>query len=63
MSRARILVAVACALALLVLAGWNAQRQRLVARCLEAGGQWVGPQSRCDPDPRRITIQRELRRT
>lgn len=63
MSRRRIAAAIAAVAALLALVGWRAHRERLVARCLETGGQWIGAASHCAPDPNRITIRRELYRS
>jgi len=60
MSRMRLLVACLIALILVVLLGWQAQRERLVKACLESGGAWTG--SACGPLRIRPILQRDLQR-
>jgi len=59
----RIALAVAAVLVVTALTGWRMHRERLIVRCHDAGGVWIGAQSRCAPDPNRMTIQRELYRS
>ena len=61
MTRGRLLVACLLALALLVLLGWQVQREQLVKACLDSGGAWTG--SICGPLRLRPFIQRDLRRS
>jgi len=42
MSRMRLMVACLIALTLLLLLGWQAQREHLVRACLDSGGAWTG---------------------
>jgi hypothetical protein len=61
MTRARLVVACALGLALLVLLGWQAQREYMVKACLDSGGAWTG--SSCGPLRIRPIIQRDLQRS
>lgn len=63
MSRQRIIIAVVSVMMLAALLLWQRQREQLIAACIGASGIWNGPKSRCDPDPHRITIQRNLHRS
>jgi hypothetical protein len=63
MSRRRLLIAVAAGFSLLLLLSWQVYREEQMGRCLDAGGQWDGPNSRCVPGRSRITIQRDLYRS
>ncbi|HEX6001096.1 MAG TPA: hypothetical protein VFZ16_17155 [Hyphomicrobiaceae bacterium] len=58
MSMARLIVALATLMVLAGLISWQVQRDRLVQACVDAGGVWDGPHSRCHPIPRPI-LQRE----
>ena len=54
MTRLRLMVACLLALALLLLLGWQAQREQLVKACLDSGGAWTGQRLRPPahpPDP------------
>jgi hypothetical protein len=62
MSRRRLLIAVAAGCSLVLLLAWQLHREARIERCLETDGRWDGPNSRCMPDPSRITIQRDLYR-
>jgi hypothetical protein len=59
----RIALAVAAVVAVAALTGWRLHRERLIARCHDTGGVWIGAQSRCASDPNRMTIRRELYRS
>jgi hypothetical protein len=48
-TRTRWAVVAAAVAVLIALLGWQYVRQREIARCLEAGGTWDGPNSRCAP--------------
>jgi hypothetical protein len=63
MSRRRLLIAVAAGCGLLLLLAWQVHREARIEACIEKGGRWDGPTSRCVPDPSRITIQRDLYRS
>ncbi|HEX7072798.1 MAG TPA: hypothetical protein VF226_02055 [Hyphomicrobiaceae bacterium] len=63
MTRARWAVVIAVSVILLGLLAWQQTRQREIRRCLEAGGIWDGPNSRCVPDSARPILQRDLHRT
>ena len=52
MSRTRLVLAGCIAAALLVLAGWQLQREWLIKTCLDGGGAWTArpaARSRCGP--------------
>jgi hypothetical protein len=57
MTRLRMLAACLIALLLIVLLGWQAQREQLVKACLDSGGAWTG-NARIRP-----IIQRDLHRS
>jgi hypothetical protein len=59
----RLVVAIAAGCALLLLLTWQIDREMRIRRCLDAGGGWDGPNSRCIPHPSRIIIQRDLHRS
>lgn len=61
MNRMRLLVAFMIALILVLLLGWQAQREQLVKACLESGGAWTG--STCGPLRIRPILQRDLHRS
>lgn len=61
MTRMRLMAACLIALALLILLGWQAQRELLVKACLDSGGAWTG--SACGPLRIRPILQRDLRRS
>jgi len=61
MSRLRLLAACLIALTLVLLLGWQAQREQLVKACLDSGGAWSG--STCGPLRIRPIIQRDLHRS
>jgi len=61
MTRLRLMVACLLALALLLLLGWQAQREQLVKACLDSGGAWTG--TACGPNPPRPILERDLRRS
>ena len=61
MSRLRLIVACLIALALLILLGWQAQREQLVKACLESGGAWTG--NTCGPLRIRPILRRDLHRS
>jgi len=61
MNRARLLVAFLIALILVLLLGWQAQREQLVKACLDSGGAWTG--STCGPLRIRPILQRDLHRS
>jgi hypothetical protein len=61
MSRMRLLVACLIALVLVLLLGWQAQREQLVRACVESGGAWTG--STCGPLRLRPILQRDLQRS
>ena len=61
MSRLRLMAACLIALILLLLLGWQAQRERLVKACLDSGGAWTG--STCGPLRIRPLLQRDLHRS
>jgi hypothetical protein len=46
---------------LLVLAGWQLQREWLIRDCLDSGGVWTG--NTCGPLKVRPILQRDLRRS
>jgi hypothetical protein len=46
---------------LLVLAGWQLQREWLIRECLDGGGAWDG--RTCGPLKVRPILQRDLRRS
>nr|PZN84673.1 MAG: hypothetical protein DIU57_08100 [Pseudomonadota bacterium] len=62
MTRARWAVVIAVTALLVALLVWQQMRQREVQRCLDSGGMWDGPNSRCVPDPARPILQRDLQR-
>lgn len=62
MTRARWAIVIAVTALLVALLVWQQLRQREVQRCLDAGGMWGGPNSRCIPDPARLILQRDLQR-
>jgi hypothetical protein len=61
MSRARLVFAGCVAAALLVLAGWQLQREWLIKACLDGGGAWDG--QACGPLKVRPILLRDLRRS
>jgi hypothetical protein len=61
MSRLRLGLAGLIALILIVLLGWQAQREQLVKACLDSGGAWTG--SGCGPLRIRPILQRDLHRS
>ena len=61
MTRLRLTVACLLALILLLLLGWQAQREQLVRACLDSGGAWTG--STCGPLRIRPIIHRDLHRS
>ena len=61
MSRTRLLVAGLIAVVLVLLLGWQAQREQLVKACLASGGAWTG--STCGPLRIRPILQRDLQRS
>ena len=61
MTRLRLMVACLLALALLLLLGWQAQRDQLVKACLDSGGAWTG--NTCGPLRIRPILQRDLHRS
>ncbi len=61
MSRGRLVFVACTAAALLVLAGWQLQREWLIRDCLDAGGAWNG--NACGPLKVRPILQRDLRRS
>ena len=61
MNRMRLLVAFLIALILVLLLGWQAQREQLVKACLDSGGAWTG--STCGPLRIRPILQRDLHRS
>lgn len=61
MSRSRILIAAALAVAVAALMGWQYRRTRLIEACLADAGVWNG--KACVPDTRRIILQRDLHRS
>jgi hypothetical protein len=63
MSRTRLLIAALTTLALLVLIGWQTQREQLIKACLDAGAVWDGARSACKPLPNRPILQRDLQRS
>jgi hypothetical protein len=60
-NRHRLLISATLILTLVALLAWQQQRHGLVASCQDKGGLWNG--SACRPDPGRIIIQRDLRRS
>jgi hypothetical protein len=63
MSRGRVIATCLIAAALIVLLGWQLQRERLVKACLDAGAHWDGARSACRPLPLRPILQRDLHRS
>ena len=61
MSRGRLIFVGCTTAALLVLAGWQIQREWLIRDCLDAGGIWDG--RTCGPLKVRPILQRDLRRS
>ena len=61
MNPMRLLAACLIALILVLLLGWQAQREQLVRTCLESGGAWTG--SACGPLRIRPILQRDLQRS
>jgi hypothetical protein len=61
MSRGRWIAACLITLALLVLLGWQAQREYLVKACLDSGGAWTG--NVCGPLRMRPILHRDLHRS
>jgi hypothetical protein len=61
MSRGRLIFVGCATAALLVLAGWQLQREWLIKECLDAGGFWDGRV--CGPLKVRPILQRDLRRS
>ena len=61
MTRLRLVVACLIAVTLLLLLGWQAQREQLVKACLDSGGAWTG--SACGPLRIRPILQRDLHRS
>jgi hypothetical protein len=61
MSRGRLVFVACTTAALLVLAGWQLQREWLIRDCLDAGGVWNG--NACGPLKVRPILQRDLRRS
>jgi hypothetical protein len=61
MTRLRIVVACLLALAMLLLLGWQVQREQLVKACLDNGGVWTG--RTCGPLRIRPILQRDLHRS
>ncbi|HEY7086159.1 MAG TPA: hypothetical protein VH519_15220 [Hyphomicrobiaceae bacterium] len=61
MSRMRLLAACLIGLILVLLLGWQAQREQLVKTCLQSGGAWTG--SSCGPLRIRPILQRDLERS
>jgi hypothetical protein len=62
MSRRRLIIAALTVLALAVLLGWQAHRDRLVRACVDGGGVWYGPHSACKA-PVRPILQRDYQRS
>lgn len=60
MSRGRLMFTVCTAAALLMLVGWQLQRELMIRRCLDGGGAWDG--QACGPLKVRPILQRDLRR-
>jgi hypothetical protein len=60
-NRNRLLISATLVVTLFLLLAWQQQRHNIVAACQDKGGQWNG--SSCRPDPGRIIIQRDLRRS
>ena len=63
MTRLRWVFAVTLVAAVLLLVGWQMQRQREIARCDETGGIWDGANSRCLPKPPSPILQRDIYRS
>lgn len=63
MSLGRWAIVIGTTLVLLALVAWQQIRRQEVARCLESGGMWDGPSSRCLPKPSAPILQRDLYRT
>ncbi|HEX5599593.1 MAG TPA: hypothetical protein VFX46_03055 [Hyphomicrobiaceae bacterium] len=63
MTRARWAIVIGVTALLVALLVWQQERQREVQRCIDSGGIWDGPTSRCVPDPARPILQRDLQRT
>lgn len=61
MTRTRWAVVVVAVLVLIALMGWQYLRERQMARCLETGGTWDGPNSRCVPSG--PILQRDIYRS
>jgi hypothetical protein len=61
MSRGRLILVGFTTAALLVLAGWQLQREWLIRECLDGGGAWDG--RNCGPPKLRPILQRDLRRS
>ena len=62
MTRTRWAIAIGVTALLIALLVWQRTRQREVQRCIDSGGIWDGPNSRCVPDPARPILQRDLQR-
>jgi hypothetical protein len=61
MNRNRLLISAALVLTVITLLAWQQSRNSLIAACQEKGGIWSG--NACRPEPGRIIIQRDLRRS
>jgi len=61
-TRTRWAIAIGVTALLIALLVWQQTRQREVQRCIDSGGIWDGPNSRCVPDPARPILQRDLQR-
>jgi hypothetical protein len=62
-TRSRWVIAGVMVAALLLLVGWQIQRQRAITVCDEAGGIWDGANSRCLPKPPSPILQRDIYRS
>jgi hypothetical protein len=61
MNRNRLLFSAAMVLSLLILFAWQQSRGAQITACHDKGGIWTG--ATCRPEPGRIIIQRDLRRS
>ena len=61
MNKNRLVITAAMVLTLIVLVAWQLKRNAQIAECHAGGGAWNG--AICRPEPGRIIIQRDLRRS
>jgi len=59
----RLTIAILTGSVLLLLLAWQEHRVALVRNCVQAGGLWDGPTSKCRPAPVRIQIEKDLKRS